>query len=198
MKLIFFARRYTTNFSTSRCYQFWWARLVMPKVLKITSLQNVRNISRKNWEMKLIFCMLINNVFILQGDTIFFDGFGQTCPMYPGKFAISLNISRKKLGVLCFNGGVCFSDGGCFIFKWRGGAPNGGHWFWGGRGFEKNRKMGCPPQLWETLLVVSLFYFALLFLLVYITSCWGCYVRFWKKISKGKWNYFSKFVKENM
>ena len=89
----------------------------------------------------------------------------------------------------------------------------------GGRGFE-NRKMGGaappppppprvstigtwggpppPPQLWETLLVVSLFYFALLFLLVYITSCWGCYVRFWKKISKGKWNYFSKFVKENV
>ena len=52
-----------------------------------------------------------------------------------------------------------------------GGAPHGGHWFWGGRGFEKNRKMGGPPQLWETLLVVSLFYFALLFLLVYITSC---------------------------
>ena len=98
----FFARRYTAIFSTSRCYQFWWARLVMPKVLKIRSLQNVLNISRKNWEMKLIFCMLINNVFILQGDTIFFDGFGQTCPMYPGKFAISLNISRKKLEPLIF------------------------------------------------------------------------------------------------
>ena len=98
----FFACRYTTNFSTSRCYQFWWARLVMPKVLKITSLQNVHNISRKNWEIKLIFCMLINNVFILQGDFIFFDGFGQTCPKYPGKFAISFNISRKKLEKLIF------------------------------------------------------------------------------------------------
>ena len=146
MKLIFFARRYTTNFSTSRCYQFWWARLVMPKVLKITSLQNVRNISRKNWEMKLIFCMLINNVFILQGDTIFFDGFGQTCLMYPGKFAISLNISRKKLGVLCFNGGVCFSDGGCFIFKWRGGG--GAPWgalVLGWEGFWKKSEDEVPP-----------------------------------------------------
>ena len=83
--------------------------------------------------MKLIFC----NVFILQGDTIFFGGFGQTCPMYPGKFAISLNISRKKLGVLCFNGGVCFSDGGCFIFKWEGGG-GGAPWgalVLGGEGF---------------------------------------------------------------
>ena len=167
MKLIFFARRYTTNFSTSRCYQFWWARLVMPKVLKITSLQNVRNISRKNWEMKLIFCMLINNVFILQGDTIFFDGFGQTCLMYPGKFAISLNISRKKLGVLCFNGGVCFSDGGCFIFKWRGGGrPMGGIGFGVGGVLKKIVRWGAPPNYGKPCLLFLYF-----ILLCYFCLC---------------------------
>ena len=36
----------------------------MPKVLKITSVQCLCDISRKNWAVKLMFCMLINmNVF---------------------------------------------------------------------------------------------------------------------------------------
>ena len=55
-------------------------------------------------------------------------------------------------------GAVCFSDGGLFIFKWRGGGGGGsgpppprgtpwmGHWFWWERGFEKNREIvGHPP-----------------------------------------------------
>ena len=32
----------------------------MPKILKVTSMQCLCNISRKNWVMKLMFCMLIN------------------------------------------------------------------------------------------------------------------------------------------
>ena len=45
-------------------------------------------------------------------------------------------------------GGVCFSDGGGFIFKWGGGHPIGGINF--DRGvFEKNCRRG--GTLWETL-----------------------------------------------
>ena len=57
-------------------------------------------------------------------------------------------------GISCFNGGVCFSDGG-LIFKWED-APWGGIGFGGGGGeFEKSHKIGgcphAPPPLWETL-----------------------------------------------
>ena len=57
----------------------------MLKVLKITSLQNPCNISRKKWGMKLIFGADKHQV-----DTILFDGFGLSCPKYAEKFAISL------------------------------------------------------------------------------------------------------------
>ena len=60
--------------------------------------------------------------------------------------------------------GGCFSDGGSFIFKWGGGvAPWGSISFGGGRGFEKNHKMGGPcPSLWETLLSTSLLLLSIL------------------------------------
>ena len=71
----------------------------MFKVPKITSMQCLYNISRKNLVMKLIFCML-KHESLLQVDTIIFDGFGQACPKYLGKFAISLcDILRKKSGM---------------------------------------------------------------------------------------------------
>ena len=41
-------------------YHFWWVQLGIPKVLRITSMQFLYNISRKNWVIKLMFCMLIN------------------------------------------------------------------------------------------------------------------------------------------
>ena len=54
-------------------------------------------------------------------------------------------------------GGFVFQMvGASFLSEGGGGGPMGGLGFGGGGGFEKNRKMGCPPQLWETLLVVSL------------------------------------------
>ena len=39
---------------------FWWVWPGMAKVLKIISMQCLCNIWRKNWIMKLMFCMLIN------------------------------------------------------------------------------------------------------------------------------------------
>ena len=37
---------------------------------------------------------------LLQVEKINFDGFGQVCPKYPAKFAMSLCISRKKTGMI--------------------------------------------------------------------------------------------------
>ena len=68
---------------------------VMLKVLKITSLQNPCNISRKKWGMKLIFGADKHQSF-LQDDTILFDGFGLSCPKYAEKFAISLRYLKKE------------------------------------------------------------------------------------------------------
>ena len=69
------------KFYTNWCYHFWWAWPGVPKVLKITSMRYLCNISRKNWVMKLMFCMVINmKVFWI----------GQACPKYLGKFAMSL------------------------------------------------------------------------------------------------------------
>ena len=52
-----------------------------PKVLKIASLQFLYNISKKELEMKLIFCMQINKLIgsqnFLEGDTIIIDGHDQ-------------------------------------------------------------------------------------------------------------------------
>ena len=39
---------------------FWWVLPGMVKVLKMTNMQCLCNISRKNWVMKLMICMLIN------------------------------------------------------------------------------------------------------------------------------------------
>ena len=44
----------------SRRYYYWWARLGILKVLKVTSLQYLYNISRKELGMEFIFCMQIN------------------------------------------------------------------------------------------------------------------------------------------
>ena len=44
--------------------------------------------------LMLMFYMLIN---MIQTDSIIFDGFGQACPKYPGKFAISLWHLKKEV-----------------------------------------------------------------------------------------------------
>ena len=59
---------------------------------------------------------------------------------------ITCAFSRNHLmGVSCFNGGVCFSDGHGDSFL-SGGPPHRGAsvLVWGG-GFEKNRKIGGVP-----------------------------------------------------
>ena len=68
-------------------------------------------------------------------------------------------------------GGFVFQMVGASFLSEGGGHPMGGIGFGVGGVLKKIVRWGAPPQLWETLLVVSLFYFALLFLLVYITSC---------------------------
>ena len=56
----------------------------------------IPNISRKMQGMKLIFCADKHQSF-LQVDTIIFDGFGQACPKYPDKSAISLHYFKKEV-----------------------------------------------------------------------------------------------------
>ena len=52
-----------------------WEWSSIPKVLKIASLQCLYNISKKELEMKLIFCMyIIFCKYFLQGDTIITSG----------------------------------------------------------------------------------------------------------------------------
>ena len=77
---------------------------VMLKVLKITSLQNPCNISRKKWGMKLIFGADKHQSF-LQDDTILFDGFGLSCPKSQKRLQYLCDISRKNEGISGFS--VC-------------------------------------------------------------------------------------------
>ena len=58
-----FLCRWASQLSLHWYYHFWWVWPSMPKVLKVTSMQCLCNISRKNWVMKLMFCMLINMKF---------------------------------------------------------------------------------------------------------------------------------------
>ena len=61
-----FLCRWTSQFSINWYYYGWWVVPGMPKVLKITITQCLCNISRKNWVMELMSCILIIvNVFII-------------------------------------------------------------------------------------------------------------------------------------
>ena len=62
------------------------------------------NISRKAWEMKLIFCLQINTSF-LQVDSITLSLFSQACPKYPKQqvyniFAISQRNMKDEVDFL--------------------------------------------------------------------------------------------------
>ena len=61
------------SFSINWCNHFWWVWPEMPKVLKITSIQCLCNIS-KNWVMKLVFCMVINMKVFYKLTLLFFMG----------------------------------------------------------------------------------------------------------------------------
>ena len=87
----------TSQFSVNRCYHFWWVWPGIPKVLKITSMQCLYNISRMNWVKKLNVLKVFKYESLLHVDTIIFYWFGQTCPTCSGKFAISLWHLKKEV-----------------------------------------------------------------------------------------------------
>ena len=78
------------KFSTSWYYHIWWDWSCVPKVLKITSMQYLCNISRNKWVMKLIFCMLISMVFI---------GFLRDAQSTKTSLKYICDTSRNKLGM---------------------------------------------------------------------------------------------------
>ena len=53
---------WTSKFPISWYYHYWWAWSSIFKVLKVTSLQYLYNISKINLGMKFIFCIQINKV----------------------------------------------------------------------------------------------------------------------------------------
>ena len=52
------------------------------KVLNVTSLQYLNNISKNNLGMEFIFCMQVNIKASKSISITVSDGSGQTCPMY--------------------------------------------------------------------------------------------------------------------
>ena len=66
----------------------------MPKVLKITSVHCLCSISKR-----IDILHADKHESLLQADSIIFDGFGQACPNYQGKFAISLCHLKKEIGM---------------------------------------------------------------------------------------------------
>ena len=64
------------------------------KVLKIRRMQYLCNISRKNWVIKLMFCLLINMKVFYK---FILHAVGQACPKYSGKFEMSLWHLKKEV-----------------------------------------------------------------------------------------------------
>ena len=75
---------WASQFSINWYYHFWWVWPDMPKLLKITGMECLCNISRKHWVTKLMFCMVMN-MKVLQVDSIFFFFFffWWVCPGMP-------------------------------------------------------------------------------------------------------------------
>ena len=69
----------------------------MSKVLKIRSIQCLCNISRMNGVLKLMFSHADKQESLLQVDSIIFDRFGQACPNYSSKFAISFSHRKNEV-----------------------------------------------------------------------------------------------------
>ena len=83
--------RWASKFSIIWYYPFWWLWAGMPKVLKITIMQCLCNISRKSWVTNLMISVLI----MMSVDSIIFDGFSQACPKYLGIFSTSQERSQE-------------------------------------------------------------------------------------------------------
>ena len=63
----------------------------MPKVLRVTSMQYLQYLKKElSYEVDVLHADKHKHKSLLQVDTIIFDGFGQACPKYSGKFAMPL------------------------------------------------------------------------------------------------------------
>ena len=85
---------------------FWWVWPSMPKVLKITSIQCLCNISKNNWVMKLLFSMLIDLKVSYKWIVLFLMGLAMhaqiTCITLYYLWNILRKKSRMKLGTYWF------------------------------------------------------------------------------------------------
>ena len=93
IKFIFIAMSITIFFKWY--YYFWWVWPDMPKVLKISVqclLQYLNN--ELSYEADVLHAD--RHESRLPVDNIIFDGFGQGCPKYPAKFAMSLWHLKKE------------------------------------------------------------------------------------------------------
>ena len=91
------SRLWTPTCPTGWYYHYWWARSSILKVLKVTSLQYLYNISKKKLRIELIICMQIN----IKVSTSWHYRFWQKRPNMSkvpkiGKWQYFPNILRKK------------------------------------------------------------------------------------------------------
>ena len=87
MKFIFGAMSVTVFYKFILTALWGWPGI--PKILKITNMQCLCNISKElNYEVDIL--LTDNHESFLQVGSIIFKGMGQACPKCPGKFLISL------------------------------------------------------------------------------------------------------------
>ena len=85
-----------SKFPTRWCYHYWWTWSSILKVLKVTNLQYLYNISKKKLEMEFIFYMQIN-IKTSTSWIIVFDESSQTCPKSQNrKFVKYVQYINKK------------------------------------------------------------------------------------------------------
>ena len=94
-----FLCRWASKFSTNWCNHCWWAWPGMPKILKITSMQYLCNISKKNWGMQLMFCMTINKKVFYRLILLFLIGLVRHVQSNQASLQCLFDIWRKMLGV---------------------------------------------------------------------------------------------------
>ena len=94
-----FLCRWASKFSINWCYHFWWVWPGMPKALKLTSMQYLYNISRKNWMMKLMFGIIINMKVFRKRILLFLMGLARHPHSTWASLQCLCDILRKKLGM---------------------------------------------------------------------------------------------------
>ena len=71
---VYFLCRWASKLSINWYYHFWWVWPGIPEVLQIISVHCLSSISKKNWVMKLMFCMLIDMEVFYKFIVLFFMG----------------------------------------------------------------------------------------------------------------------------